>query len=80
MIITHLIRPSVPMLWDRKTHTIVNNKSLEIIHIFNTTCNDPLPSNKANLDFYPPNLQPEIDEVNEWVYPSINSVLSLCSR
>jgi putative glutathione S-transferase len=61
------------MLWDKKTHTVVNNESSEIIRIFNTAFNDLLPSDRAKLDFYPENLQSLIDEVNDWVYPSINS-------
>jgi glutathionyl-hydroquinone reductase len=67
-------RPSVPILWDKKNHTIVNNGSSEIIRIFNTAFNDLLPADKAKLDLYPPNLQSEIDEVNECVYPNINSM------
>jgi glutathionyl-hydroquinone reductase len=66
-------RPSVPVLWDKKKHTIVNNESAEIIRIFNTAFNDLLPAEKAKVDLYPANLQSEIDEVNEWVYPNINS-------
>jgi len=66
-------RPSVPVLWDKKTHTVVNNESSEIIRIFNTAFNDLLPSEKANLDFYPANFRSEIDEINEWVYPNINN-------
>jgi len=66
-------RFSVPILWDKKTHTIVNNESSEIIRIFNTAFNEFLAADKATLDFYPENLRAEIDEINDWVYANINN-------
>ena len=66
-------RFTVPVLWDKKLHTIVNNESSEIIRIFNSEFNDLLPPEKAALDFYPAELRSKIDEVNEWVYHQINS-------
>jgi len=68
-------RYTVPVLWDKKNHTIVNNESSEIIRIFNTAFNDFIAPNKVALDFYPENLRAEIDDVNEWIYPNINSKL-----
>ena len=52
---------------------IVNNESSEIIRMFNTAFNDQLPADKAALDLYPEALRREIDEVNEWVYDTVNS-------
>ncbi|RDB28046.1 Glutathione S-transferase omega-like 2 [Hypsizygus marmoreus] len=66
-------RFTVPVLWDKKTHKIVNNESSEIIRIFNTAFNDLIPADKAGLDIYPANLRNEIDELNEWIYPDINN-------
>lgn len=66
-------RFTVPVLWDKKQHTIVNNESSEIIRIFNSAFNDTISKEKAELDFYPQHLRKEIDEVNEWVYDSINN-------
>ena len=66
-------RFTVPVLWDKKLHTIVNNESSEIIRIFNEGFNELLPKEKAGLDFYPEELRKGIDEVNEWVYTQINS-------
>jgi putative glutathione S-transferase len=68
-------RFTVPVLWDKKTHTIVNNESSEIIRIFNSAFNDLLPKDKADLDFYPLEHRAEIDELNGWVYDDINSEL-----
>jgi len=66
-------RFTVPVLWDKQTGTIVNNESSEIIRIFNTAFNDLIPSDKQKLDYYPEELQPKIDELNEWVYEDINN-------
>lgn len=61
------------MLWDKKTHTIVNNESSEIIRIFNTAFNDLLPVDKAAIDLYPEHLRSEIGGINDWVYDTVNS-------
>ncbi len=61
---------TVPILWDKKTDTIVNNESSEIIRMFNDGFNG-LTSNR--LDFYPEEKRTEIDELNEKIYHSINN-------
>ncbi|KAI0261242.1 glutathione S-transferase [Gloeopeniophorella convolvens] len=66
-------RFTVPVLWDKKQHTIVNNESSEIIRMFNSAFNNLIPKDKAVLDFYPEDLRKEIDDVNEWVYDAINN-------
>ncbi|KAF8504788.1 glutathione S-transferase [Russula emetica] len=66
-------RFTVPVLWDKKQHTIVNNESSEIIRMLNTEFNAIVPEDKAKLDFYPGELRKEIDGVNEWVYDRINN-------
>ncbi|KAG6828600.1 hypothetical protein H0H92_007341 [Tricholoma furcatifolium] len=66
-------RFTVPVLWDKKNHTIVNNESSEIIRMFNTAFNEFIPADKAALDFYPERLRSEIDELNSWIYPNINN-------
>ncbi|KAL4079572.1 glutathione S-transferase [Scleroderma citrinum] len=66
-------RFTVPVLWDKKQHTVVNNESSEIIRIFNTAFNDLLPPEKAAVDIYPEELRQEIDELNSWVYDTVNN-------
>ncbi|KAK0220300.1 glutathione S-transferase [Armillaria fumosa] len=66
-------RFTVPVLWDKKLQTIVNNESSEIIRIFNTAFNDKLTADKAVLDYYPESLRAEIDSLNDWIYPTINN-------
>ena len=63
-------RVTVPVLWDKKTNTIVNNESSEIIRIFNTAFNE-LTGN--NDDYYPEALRSEIDVINERIYNTINN-------
>jgi len=72
-MLTGASRFTVPVLWDKKTQTIVNNESSEIIRMFNTAFNDFLSPAQASLNFYPEKLRAEIDELNEWTYPNINS-------
>jgi len=63
-------RVSVPVLWDKKRKTIVNNESSEIIRMFNSAF-DAL--TKVRTDFYPPAMRPQIDRLNDLVYPNINN-------
>lgn len=63
-------RVTVPILWDKKTNSMVNNESSEIIRIFNSEFNE-LTGNA--LDFYPEILRNEIDQINEFVYANINN-------
>lgn len=61
---------TVPILWDKKLKTIVNNESSEIIRIFDRAFNQ-LTGNQ--LSYYPPHLADQIDEVNQWLYQAINN-------
>ncbi|CAN0434532.1 unnamed protein product, partial [Scytosiphon promiscuus] len=63
-------RVTVPVLWDKKEQTVVSNESAEIIRMFNNAF-DSLTGNTA--DFYPESLRPEINEINELVYNTINN-------
>ncbi|NIZ01816.1 glutathione S-transferase family protein [Thalassospira lucentensis] len=63
-------RVTVPVLWDKKTKTIVNNESAEIIRMLNTAFDD---LGAKPGDYYPDDLQGEIDQVNERVYHEVNN-------
>lgn len=65
---------SVPILWDLKTKTIVNNDSGEIIRILNSSSNDFINpnDNEKNVDLAPHDLIPQLDEYNNWLGPNIN--------
>ena len=66
-------RFTVPTLYDTKQHKIVSNESSEIIRMFYTEFDDLLPEKYKKVVPYPKELQKEIDESNEWIYPSINN-------
>jgi len=68
-------RVTVPVLWDRKRRTIVNNESSEIIRMFNsafTSIAKPAP------DFAPKELLAQIDEINSRVYETVNNGVYRC--
>ncbi|EGQ7767891.1 TPA: glutathione S-transferase family protein [Vibrio parahaemolyticus] len=68
-------RVTVPVLWDKKTNTIVSNESSEIIRMFNSAFND-LTSNHD--DYYPEPLRRVIDEWNDYIYPNVNNGVYRC--
>ncbi|CTQ33774.1 glutathione S-transferase family protein [Jannaschia rubra] len=63
-------RVTVPVLWDRERGTIVSNESAEIIRMFNDAF-DGLTGN--DVDFYPEDLRPRIDDINARVYETVNN-------
>ena len=63
-------KATVPILWDKKTDTIVNNESAEIIRIMNSAFND---ITKNYDDYYPSSLRIEIDKINKIIYENINN-------
>jgi putative glutathione S-transferase len=63
-------RVTVPILWDKKTQTIVNNESNEIIRMFNSAFNE-LTGN--NDDYFPLAQRDEIETINSRIYDSINN-------
>ena len=66
-------RVTVPVLWDRRTRTIVNNESAEIIRMFNAAF-DHLDNRAATTpDLYPVELRVEIDAINAFVYEHVNN-------
>ncbi|KAL8513090.1 hypothetical protein ACS0TY_019316 [Phlomoides rotata] len=67
---------TVPVLWDKKLKTIVNNESAEIIRMFNTEFNDI--AENPGVDLYPPHLQAQINEINDSTYDSINNGVYKC--
>jgi hypothetical protein len=71
-------RVTVPMLWDKKTETIVNNESSEIIRMLSSEFDALLheayrEAQRPGGGFYPEGLRAEIDGINEWVYNTVNN-------
>ena len=63
---------TVPILYDKKTKTIVNNESSEIIRILNKEFDMFATGPFASLDLLPDDKRIMIDELNTWIYSSIN--------
>ena len=63
-------KATVPILWDKKTRTIVNNESSEIIRIMNDAFNDVT---KNKDDYYPEKFRDQIDSINDTIYENINN-------
>ena len=68
-------RVTVPVLWDRKQGTIVNNESSEIIRMLNSAFDG---AGARGGDYYPQSLRAEIDAVNAVVYTNINNGVYKC--
>ena len=63
-------RVTVPILWDKKTGTIVNNESREIIRMFDTEF-EAIAKNK--IDLYPKKLRQKVDDAIDKIYNPINN-------
>ncbi len=62
---TTAARVSVPVLWDKRTETIVNNESADILRMMGTVF---APLAEHPVELYPEPLRDEIDELNETIY------------
>jgi glutathionyl-hydroquinone reductase len=63
-------RVSVPVLWDKKRGTIVNNESSVIIRMLNSSFDA---FTNVHTDYYPEPLRAQIDKFNDLIYPNINN-------
>lgn len=63
-------RVTVPILWDKRTNTIVSNESSEIIRMFNSAFDQV---GAAAGDFLPSELLADIDKINAFVYSAVNN-------
>lgn len=61
---------TVPVLWDNRKETIVNNESSEIIRILNSSFNG---FSESSIDLYPEQVRDQIDEMNEKIYENVNN-------
>ena len=72
----HRGRITVPVLWDKRERTIVNNESSEIIRMLDWAFQDHAKHPERSLS--PSALLPEIDEVNAPIYDRINNGVYKC--
>ena len=68
-------RVTVPVLWDKKTGTIVSNESSEIMRMFNSAF-DGVGARAG--DYYPKALRAQIDELNDRIYNTLNDGVYRC--
>ena len=68
-------RATVPVLWDRKTRTIVNNESSEIIRMLNSEFDA---FGDSTVDLYPEELRSAIDPINTFIYETVNDGVYRC--
>ncbi|BFM05662.1 glutathione S-transferase family protein [Halioxenophilus aromaticivorans] len=63
-------RATVPVLWDNKTNTIVNNESADIVRMLNSAFRH---LTNEGPDLYPSALQLDIDQLNRTLYTDFNN-------
>jgi putative glutathione S-transferase len=64
-------RVTVPVLWDKERGRIVSNSDDDILRMFETQF-DAVAA-KPELDLYPSDLRPQIDELNDFIYETFNN-------
>ncbi|EYD78223.1 Glutathione S-transferase, omega [Rubellimicrobium mesophilum DSM 19309] len=62
-------RATVPVLYDKQTGTIVSNESADILRMLNSGFG----TLASGADLYPEDLRPEIDALNDRIYPRLNN-------
>ncbi len=63
-------RATVPVLWDKKLNTIVNNESADIVRMLNSGFGALA---DESVDLYPQPLRDDIDALNARIYPMLNN-------
>ena len=63
-------RVTVPVLWDKKEETIVNNESEEILRMLDTAMHEIA---DRDVDLYPEGYREEIDRIIDGIYEPINN-------
>ena len=61
---------TVPVLWDTKTDTIVNNESADILRMLGSAFDN---CGASDLDLYPEAHRQEIDALNDKMYDAVNN-------
>jgi putative glutathione S-transferase len=63
-------RVTVPVLWDKKTHRIVNNSEDDICRMFNDRF---APLGNGKLDLFPKDIATEQTKLSEFIYDKVNN-------
>jgi putative glutathione S-transferase len=65
-------RVTTPVLWDKKTGTIANNESRDIIRMLDHEF-DAIPGARPDVDFCPEDLREEVDRTLDELYEPVNN-------
>ncbi|MGI8727160.1 MAG: glutathione S-transferase family protein [Solirubrobacterales bacterium] len=68
-------RVTVPVLWDKQECRIVNNESADVIVMLDQAFGEHA---NASIELYPEELREEMDELNEFVYDTVNDGVYKC--
>lgn len=63
-------RATVPLLWDKQQHTIVNNESADIIQMLNSVFNQWA---KNDIDLRPAHCLEQMDALSDVIYQQVNN-------
>jgi putative glutathione S-transferase len=63
-------RVTVPILWDKQNHTIINNESREIIRMLDCEFKD---YSQSDLNLCPPEIKESVDQTIDAIYQPINN-------
>ncbi len=66
---------TVPVLWDKRTQTIISNESADIMRMLNSSFADYA---NNDVDLYPPALRAQIDAINAFIHETINNGVYRC--
>ena len=69
---------TVPIMFDKKRQTIVNNESSEIIRMLSTEFDEWSSGPFKNYNFCPQDLLADIDKMNDFIYGNINDGVYKC--
>lgn len=67
---------TVPILFDKKSQTIVSNESSEIIQMLNSQFDEYATS--PDIDLEPEDLRDAMQSVDSWIYPNLNNGVYRC--
>ncbi|TFJ82655.1 hypothetical protein NSK_006079 [Nannochloropsis salina CCMP1776] len=67
---------TVPILWDKRTGTIVNNESGDIIRMLNDQFNEW--AMNPNLNLFPYELGKALDQYGDWLHETLNDGVYKC--
>jgi len=71
-----LFKFSTPLLLDKKTKTIVNNESSQLLRMFNSAFNDF--AEHPEVDLFPEAQEAALESFNDFIYPDINDGVYKC--